>query len=207
MIETLVHKEEYKGKRIEVHQDSSPISPEDDRNKNVFLVGYHRNFWTEGSFDMPKGLAQEIYAVRFGAEEEKAVDPTVQEYIDKYYIFGLEAYIHGDVCLSIASEGNFPDRQWDVSCLGLIFVAKSEAADRDKAKEIALGLIRYWNSYLSGNVYGYMVFEDKKCPACSQTEYKVIDSCWSFYGDYEFALEEARAQVDHYNNTTQGAKE
>ena len=55
----------------------------------------------------------------------------------KYFYFGLEAYIHSGVVLALSHEGNFPDRQWDVSQLGLVFVAKTEAKTREKARKLA----------------------------------------------------------------------
>ena len=108
-----------------------------------------------------------------------------------FHVFPLEAYIHSGVCLALSREGDFPDRRWDVSQLGAVLVSKKEARTKAKARTSALGLIKTWNDYLSGNVYGFEI-ED----ASGQ----VIDSCWGFYGDYEAkggALAEAKSIIDN----------
>lgn len=113
---------------------------------------------------------------------------------NKYHVFGLEAYIHSGVSLALSHEGNFPDRRWDVSQLGAVLIAKTEAKTNAKARKIAQGLIETWNEYLSGNVYGYQI-ED--------AEGNEIESCWGFYGDYDSkggALSEAKSIVGNMTN-------
>lgn len=111
-----------------------------------------------------------------------------------FHVFGLEAYIHSGVCLALSNEGNFVDRQWDVSQLGAVLVKKTEARTKAKARKIALGLIEGWNDCLSGNVYGFRI-ED--------SEGNELDSCWGFIGDYDAkggVLDEARSRVDSLTN-------
>ena len=119
-------------------------------------------------------MAQDI--ARGGKYEDGSENSEALQYCKDYHIFGLEAYIHSGVVLALSREGNFPDRQWDVSQLGLVFVSKKEWKTRAKAREAALGLIEYWNSCLSGEVYGFVI-ED--------SEGGTLDSCWGFFGDYD----------------------
>jgi len=77
------------------------------------------------------------------------------------------------VVLALSHEGNFPDRQWDVSQLGAVLISKKEARSRKKAKELVQALIETWNQYLSGDIWGYII-EDKNG--------EVVGSCWGFYG-------------------------
>jgi len=100
----------------------------------------------------------------------------------------------------LSNCGRFPDRQWDVSQLGAVFVSKKEFKRRDKARKMALGLVDTWNDYLSGNVYGYTV-EDQAG--------NDFDSCWGFYGDYDTkggCLDEARGVADHYIEEAKATK-
>ena len=111
-----------------------------------------------------------------------------------FHVFPLEAYIHSGVSLALSHEGNFPDRRWDVSQLGAVLIAKTEARTNAKARKMAQGYIETWNDYLSGNVYGYQI-ED--------TEGNEIESCWGFYGEYDSqggALSEAKSVIDHMTN-------
>uniref|UniRef100_A0A6M3JGW1 Uncharacterized protein n=1 Tax=viral metagenome TaxID=1070528 RepID=A0A6M3JGW1_9ZZZZ len=133
-----------------------------------------------------KNLARAI--VNGGKDEDGEINYDAKEYIKKYHIFGLEAYIHSGVVLALSYEGNFCDRQWDVSQLGLVFVSKKEARTKKSAKELALGLIREWNDYLSGSVYGYVIkFKEGD-----------EDSCWGYYGDTEYMIKECKSIIDNY---------
>jgi hypothetical protein len=56
------------------------------------------------------------------------------------------------------------------------------------------GLLRDWNNYLSGNVYGFeILYKDGES----------LESCWGYYGDYDAkdgVLDEARDCVDGLTN-------
>lgn len=191
-----VYEEKHEGLSIKIYQDDDSITPGDDRDAGLFLVGYHSDFTVDHSFRVDgqkqgginQALAQVI--ANGGKNEDNEVEEIAMEYHRKYHIFGLEAYIHSGVVLALSREGNFCDRQWDVSQLGLVFVSKAEWKTRIKAREAALGLIETWNDYLSGNVYGYIV-EDPNG--------NHLDSCWGFYGDYnDYALKEARSIAEYH---------
>ena len=82
--------------------------------------------------------------------------------------------------------GNYPDRQWDVSQLGFVFVSKKEWRLSAKARLAAESLLKEWNQYLSGDVYGYIVDDD------GLNE----DSCWGFYG-LEYCEQQAKEIAEH----------
>jgi hypothetical protein len=178
-----VHQIKYRGYKINIYQDLSSESPEDWKDENLFLVAYHSDFWVDR---IPKELARAI--ANKGHNEDGETNEEAKEYLKKYHVFGLEAYIHSGIALALSYEGNFPDRQWDVSQLGLVFVHKTEAATRTEARRLALGLIYEWNDNLSGNVYGYNIediFGNEK------------GGCWGFYGDYNESglIEEAKTEI------------
>lgn len=165
--------------------DDDAASPEDDRDDNLFLVGYHRDFTIE--HNIPRELAGRI--ANGGKYEDGSIHSEAKGYLKKYHVFGLEAYIHSGVRLALAHEGNFPDRCWDVSQLGLVFVAKSEWRTRTAARAAALGLIETWNCYLSGDVYGIVTetYDQNK-------KWLDGDSYWGYYG-YKYALEELKQEA------------
>ena len=189
------------GCTIEIHQDEDAQGPEDWVDDSMFLVGYHRDFTVDrGKRDkdgrytpgISQGLAQCI--ARGGKYEDNSINDEAREYIKKYFLFPLEAYIHSGVVLALGHEGNFPDRQWDVSQLGLVFVHRTKLNGKLSAKQArkyALGLIEEWNQYLSGQVYGYITKDEQG---------NHLDSCWSFYGDPKESglLDEARASINRY---------
>jgi hypothetical protein len=186
-----VYKEQYKNCLIKIIQDDSSQSPDDWGNEDIFLVAYHRDFEVKRDNVITKDIAIAVRNKEYDGYEESCKD------IEKrFYIFGLEAYIHSGISLSLSYEGSYPDRQWDVSQIGLVLVAKKEAKNRQKAKELALNLIKEWNNYLSGNVYGFTTEDEENGID--------IDSCWGFYGDYENSdvLNQAKESIDNYIKTS-----
>ena len=176
----------YKGIDINIYADENCESPNDNGNDNLFLVAFHRQFSVER-----KGFSQDLCGqlqwdkTRIKDDDEYMHDE-IKAINKKYHVFGLEAYIHSGVHLSLASEGNYPDRQWDVSTLGVVFVSRNEWHTKEKARQAAQSLLDEWNDILSGNVYGY------DCEA---------GSCGGFYGyDHEKSglLDHAREEIDCY---------
>ena len=187
-----IYTEQYEGHIIKVFQDELNQSPDDWGDDGQFLVAYHRDFYVERESFVQKSDAQLLIASDKSLKEDVEdglLDEFDIERLDKikkeYFIFPLEAYIHSGVHLSLGGEGNYPDRQLDVSCIGLIFIRKDEAENqKDKAHIIAQRLLDTWNDYLSGNVYGFVIDGDGS-------------SVWGFYGDCESSgiIDEARASI------------
>ena len=187
--------------------DDCNESPDDWGDDNLFLVGYHRNFWVEGPrifYKLPEGqkrdpqdeghlLVTEDNAKALWRKSKKESEANGYEWPEelakKYHTFGLEAYIHSGVSLALSYEGNFPDRRWDVSQLGLVFVAKEEWKTRKKARKAAEGLIETWNQYLSGDVYT-IVREDY-----DQEKNQIKYDCVGGYYGREYALKAVKTEV------------
>jgi hypothetical protein len=87
----------------------------------------------------------------------------------------------------LAGEGNFPDRQWDVSTLGAVFASKEEWSTKEQARAAALCKVEEWNQYLSGDVWGYVIETE---------EGQHLDSCWGFYGR-KYAEQEAQQALEY----------
>lgn len=136
-----------------------------------------------------------------GKDEDGEICYEAQEYLKKYHVFGLEAYIHSDVRLALSREGNFPDRQWDVSQLGLVFASKEEWRLRKSAEKAARALLEYWNDYLSGSVYRYMI---------ETPDGEEVGGCGGFYG-YDHTksglIESAEAEIEELKKECTEVKE
>jgi hypothetical protein len=152
---------------VKIEQDENAESPRQWGNKDVFIVANHSDFYvTEpGQKRCPEDAGE-----------------LIKRYKKTHWVFPLEAYIHGGVVLALAGEGNFPDRQWDVSRLGFVFVCKKdykETEARDRAKsEIAI-----WNQYVSGDVWEYSIEDDSG---------EVLESLCGCYG-FQYTKDEAMA--------------
>ncbi len=160
---------EYKGYTLNVEPDEYADSPKEWGDENLFLVGFHREFSVDHK-DVGEGLVRSIFAGNKYEDGSKSEDAV--EFSKKYHVFPLEAYIHSGVSLHLGGEARI-DRAWDVSMVGALFVAKSEARTKKRAEELARGLIKTWNMYLSGDVWSVSV-EDQ--------DGEVLDTCGGFYG-------------------------
>jgi hypothetical protein len=138
-----------------IEPDESQESPEQDLD--LFLVAGHRQFFVP----LP------------GGDRNLDIAAVVNQYQKTHHVFKLEAYIHSGVVLALSGTGNFPDRQWDVSQLGCVFVEKAQWKTAKKALAAALAHVAYWNQYLSGDVW-YFSVEDEQG--------NVLDSCSGCYG-------------------------
>jgi hypothetical protein len=190
-IETL----EYRGYQITIYPDTDCQSLNEDGDDSLFLVHYHGDFWIEPKDKDKRPLCSRNALGYIMTNNADDYDKESAEAILRlYHVFPVAAYIHSGVSLSL--EGSeFPDQQWDVSHVGAVLASKKEWRLRKSAYKCAASLVKSWNNYLSGNVYGYMAgtADDASC----------IDSCWGFYGDYDGKnasgmVEEAQSSIDHY---------
>ena len=138
-----IHTENYRNHTIKIFRDDSSDNPGDWGDDELFLVANHRDFF----------VTRPELGRSFTARD------VIREYEHTHFLFPLEAYIHGGVCLALAGEGNFPDRAYDVSMVGLVAVSKAILSEmtRKKARKYAERLLKTWNDYLLGNVYGYVI--------------------------------------------------
>lgn len=156
------------GLRIKIIQDENSESPEYWGHEEIFLVGFHRQFYVT----RPKSGLGKPEDVESWMERESA----------NFHVFKLSAYIHGGVALSLGSDFACDPGGWDTSMLGFVFVQRESWKEEAKAREAAQSLVDEWNMYLSGDVWGYVV-EDQHGTH--------LESCWGFYGQ-ENCLEEAK---------------
>ncbi len=157
------------GLTVKIYNDDDPQSPDEWGDNNLFLVADNRDF---------------TVAAPSKTEVNTDVAKAIEHYGKTHHVLPLEAYIHGGIMLYL-SGGATVDRQWDVSQLGAVFVAKTEADTEAEARKLALGLIEEWNNYLSGNVWGYTIEKDGD----------TLDSCWGFSGDIEYCEDEAKSSA------------
>lgn len=103
---------------------------------------------------------------------------------DHYEIFPLIAYIHSGISLSI-SRGYPFDCQWDSGQIGYVLIDKNDNWGDKSLEKVALDLIEEWNQYLSGDVWGYSIYEETTCDKCNHIHKRLVDICGGFYGrDY-----------------------
>lgn len=171
LIETI----NYRGYEIEVCYDTEPQSPSEWENTDAFLVYDHRDFTVKvKGFD-----GQEV----FDAMQAK------KPLFEGYFYFPVYAYIHSGVSLSLGGRDFLAPGEhlnWDVSFKGFAMVKRQKGWSwkRDKAYTIAESIVKEWNQYLSGDVYGYN---------------SEVGGCWGFYGSEgrKEMIENAKSEIDY----------
>lgn len=222
---------EYRGYKIEVKHDSDPESPNDWGCYECFLVYQHRNFNIERDGFYPQNIHSYLEILNIIKNHSNLTTEQLGEYNDElsaytdynkgYFIFPVEAYIHSGVSLSLF-KGHEQCR-FDSSVTGFILVARDYADDNaEQAESFAEGLITDWNHYLSGDVYGFAIYENQEYYSISKqvfdkiiednislssfrdkvtlNDYWVeIDSCYGYYGDPKDSglLDEAKSVIDN----------
>lgn len=101
-------------------------------------------------------------------------------------------YDHSGLTIS-CGERRYPyNDQWDSGCLGWIFVSKetllleagaTEDTWRERGLAIMRGEVAEYDQYLTGDVYGYTLYEsdspkDDESPDWVETD----NTCWGFFG-------------------------
>jgi len=184
---------------IKITQDHFAESPNTNGNTDIFLVYEHSSLQVTRKGFPPKYI-YDYLDEKTGTILDHDLDLSK---LDNFYIFTVYAYIHSGVRLMLDN----PHSNFDVSSTGYVIVNKKELdfdlqrqsnekckdlTDEEIAKYYAEGLIETWNTYLSGEVYGYTLFEKleykkvyKEKSVIDDNPYfelEEIDSCSGFYG-------------------------
>jgi hypothetical protein len=158
----------YKGFDIEIcyDQDAEP----DTYSEDLFLVYDHRAFTVKRKDFDPADI--------FETWQTKNI-------YNGYWIFPVYAYIHGGVSLSLGRSDQF-SCGWDTSFKGFVLVKRMKGWSyrRCHAEKAAESLLKKWNFYNSGQVYGYNI------PGLNE-------SCWGYIGDIQYCIDEAKITIDH----------
>jgi hypothetical protein len=177
-IETIM----YRNSEIAIYHDEDAQSPNDWKNDIAFLLHDHRDFSTHPGF-MDRHTCQDIYD-NCWSEGKK----TYYHNKKNYWIIPVFAYIHSGVSLYLNHRVamQYEPTGFDTSFKGFVLVDKTspDLWAFEDAFKIAESVIKEWNIYLSGEVYGYI---------------SASGSCWGFYGDEGKAdmIEEAKAEIDY----------
>ena len=171
---------EYKGYTIKIESVDYPPNPREKRDNLGHMVCWHRrhNLGDKHNFDSPEDL---------------------QEYIknNKCVVLPLFLYDHSGITMSTRSFSC----PWDSGQVGYIYLTYKEIRkemdklnltkkDIERAKALLESEVKVYDSYLRGEVFGWVIsngIEDR------------INSCWGYYGtgEIEHMVSEAKNAIDY----------
>jgi hypothetical protein len=162
-------KHEEEGWRVRVESDDDADSPAEWGGiEGVCLVSFHRSFTvTVGGLTTPED---------------------VENLGGGYEIIPLSAYIHSGVRLYTGTDSMC---RFDSGQVGYVIVKKDTFTA--EASVVADGLVRNWNTYLSGDVWTVVV-EKLSCGKCGTWEH--YESTSGIYGESNLAYE-VQSWVDY----------
>lgn len=170
---------------LEIEQDSSPESPRTWDNLGT-MVCFHKRYDLGDKTD-------------YRSEDYDSWDELRQGIIDNEgEVFMLPLYLYDHSGITISTRPF--NCNWDSGQVGFIFVSKNkvkkEGIDETKVLDYLKGEVETYDQYLTGDVYGYRVYEVETC-SLGHEHKTLVDSCWGFYGE-EYAEKEGRSLLEHY---------
>lgn len=162
---------------LEIEQDSSPESPREWDNLGT-MVCFHKRY------DL--GDDNSYCSNNYDGWEEMKEDIIEKENV--HTILPLYLYDHSGITMSTSPFSC----NWDSGQVGWIFVSKDkvkrESLDETKIEEYLKGEVEVYDQYLTGDVYGYKIYEVTTCDLGHEHR-ELVDSCWGFYGEEDCRIE------------------
>lgn len=205
---------EVNGLRVEIHQDETEDNNprETAENFGIFLAENHQRYHLGDKGIKLYGTADEEYAQAKRAWDHYFIDGHggyapfaryLRVFLGTTVILPVWLYDHSGLSVS-TSRSPFDAQGWDSGIVGFLFdTAKQRerlGVTVENVDEALRSELSEYNSYLTGEVYGYTVSKKvrwiKEGTEETREEWEVIDSCWGFVGDIKYVREEATSAAE-----------
>ena len=162
-----------KGIRLTIHTDDNPCNPRTEFDHLGKMVCWHRRY-------------------NLGDKHDFSTPDNFQEWFKEQglsVMLPLYLYDHSGITMRTSS---FNDR-WDSGQVGWAYATSEQILKEYSAKKITPELIakvekilvaeiKEYDTYLRGEIYGYVLEKVHDCGECGKEVDEHIDSCWGFYG-------------------------
>lgn len=177
--------------KMRIEQDTDPMNPRTEWDNFGTMICFHRSYILGDKHDYRESDYGSWGEVKKAIEGNE--DPAV--------ILPLFLFDHSGITMSCeSSRFRMADSAgWDWGQVGFIFVSKAKLREEfskkriskkllAKAEEILVGEVKTYDQYLTGDVWGYIIEDDKG---------EHIDSCWGFFG-HDYCEDEAKSQLEYW---------
>ena len=196
-----IHTAEYKGHTIEIIPDEMPESPRDWDNLGKMLC-FHRRYDLGDKLDLnyeDDNGYHSLTSEDFGNWQELH-DWLVKEQ-KAVVVLPLYLYDHSGLYIKVGSWQGMLSQghaEFDSGQVGFIYATRESVLNEFSTKRITnailqkvvkglSGEVETYAQYLTGDIYGYVVKDEKG---------EEQDSCWGYYG-MDAVLEEAKSVIDY----------
>lgn len=173
--------------RVRVVSDEDPHNPRIDYENIARFALSHRRY---DLGDSARTLGFTFRPTDFDGWDE--VESWLVEEQKPLIILPVSMHDHGGISLSLGVS-----RGWDSGQVGFAYVTREDmergwgkecvAAMTDeerleRARKCIEGDLECYSAYLEGDVWGFIIEEEKGCDHCGHSEWREVESCWNFYG-------------------------
>lgn len=181
---------EHEGYRITVSTESDPLNPREWDNLGIITCP------KQGKYSLAdKG--HEFNLDDWNMWDD--VEEDIRTNKGGVLILPLSIYDHGGISIYV---GKNVDR-WDGSRVGFIYVTQEELdangiTDLAHAEALLRGEVKSFDKYLRGDIYSYLVEENRKACSCGECEEWVeVDRCGGWEEEAD-AIMEAKQVAEYY---------
>ncbi len=175
---------------LEIKQDNSPDNPRTEWDNVTTMICFHRRYDLGDEHD-------------YKSSDFEGWDEMKQQIETDYNVLMIKPlymYDHSGITISTSPFGC----QWDSGQICWVFIEEKqwiqmmgEDMDRseDRLDRIIEGDVNTYDKYITGEVYGYEIYEVETCDKGHEHK-TLVESCWGFYdeGDCE---SEGQSMIEH----------
>ena len=191
-MDTPIETIEYRGYEIEIHIDTCSEDPRDAWDNITTMICFHKHY--------SLGDKHDYRSDDYNSWDE--VEAQIVRDFNPVIIQRLFLYDHSMLSISTRSwVGRAHHAEWDSGVVGFVFITRKSVQDfigwkritkerMKKLEEYLKGDVETYDSWLTGNVYGYVIndYGDH------------LNSCWGYYGDTKYVISEAKSEIDYHIN-------
>lgn len=170
---------EYKGYTIKLYTDDDPMNPRTEWDNFGNMVCWHRRYSLGDKHDF---------------RDPEDFQDFLNEHKGNIVLMPLYLYDHSGITIS-TSAFSCP---WDSGQVGWIYATYADIRKEystkyvtkkiiEKVRQLLTSEVNVYDQYLTGQVYGFVI-EDNSGES--------VESCWGYYGDSDYCINEARSIVD-----------
>lgn len=161
--------------KLVIIQDDMVESPREWDNLGTMVCWHRRYDLGDEQIKHPDDWIRSLV----NADDDEEITDVWDEAYKQYVILPLYLYDHSGITMRTYPFGC----PWDSGQVGYIYCEKGkEGLSDERIKEVLIGEVETYDQFLTGDVYGFVLYKKTKCNECGHVEEENEDSCWGFYG-------------------------